>query len=489
LEASPLNRFSLEGFVDTFLIDGYDDKVPITEMHRDWFRMVTSEHPRVALAAPRDHSKTTSINHAYGLAAALFKRHPLQLKVCRTRDLAIEKITHAKDELRNNRKLNELFQLREFAKDTEDDFIAVMADGYRFRMMAVGAEQAGLRGRAWGTIRPSLIIVDDAEDDELVLQRERRQKLLKWFTNALIPMGGRKTQYRVIGTILHTDSLLANILENPEWHSRIYQACDEEVSESSLLWPQRWSRERLLEKKREYIGFHNLAGFNMEYRNIARDTESGFFRPEDFQPMTEEDHKKPKTYYVGGDLAFSKKQGRDYTVFPVGGLDEEGILHMVDLRRGRWDGKQVIDEMYSIDEAWKHPAEWFIESGAIKETLGAALELRMREEGYLNICPDLIPTQDKAIRAMPFQARMRGRGVRWDFDGSWFEEARSELLDFSQEGTRGKHDDVVDGCAWLGQGLRRMVMPPSQDDIDLEDYRWAKRQAKVDDGRSQWTGY
>ena len=103
---------------------------------------------------------------------------------------------------------------------------------------------------------------------------------------------------------------------------------------------------------------------------------------------------------------------------------------MVDLRRGRWDGKRVIDEMYSIEEAW-HPQEWFIEHGAIKATLGAALDIRMPTEGYFNICPDLIPTQDKAIRAMPFQARMRARAVRWDKDASWYPEAESEMLDFS----------------------------------------------------------
>jgi predicted phage terminase large subunit-like protein len=488
MEASPLNRYSVEGFVDTFLIDKYSDRQPITDMHRDWWRRVCSDHPRVAIAAPREHSKTTSINHAYGLAAGLYQKHPFQLKVCRTRDLAIEKINHAKDELLNNKNLNEMFQLKKFLRETEDDIIVEFADGYKMRMLAVGAEQAGLRGRSWGTVRPSLIIVDDAEDDELVLSPDRRQKLMKWFTNSLLPMGGRNTQVRMIGTLLHQDSLLNNILSNPSWYSVRYEACDENVSEESLLWPQMWPKARLELKKQEFINFGNLAGFNQEFRNIVRDTETGFFRPEDFHPMAEEDHKKPKTFYAGGDLAFSKKQGRDYTVFPIGGLDEEGILHMVDMRRGRWDGKQVIDEMYSVEEAW-HPAEWFIESGAIKETLGAALEIRMRKEGYLNICPDLIPTQDKAIRAMPFQARMRARGVRWDMDASWFEEARAELLDFSQEGTRGKHDDIVDGCGWLGQGLRRMVTPASQDDIDEAEYWSAKRAARIDDGRSSVTGY
>jgi predicted phage terminase large subunit-like protein len=320
------------------------------------------------------------------------------------------------------------------------------------------------------------------------MSEERRQKLMHWLLNVIMPIGNVDTEFRVIGTIMHSDSMLKNLLENPAWKSYHYEGTNEDLS--WFLWPQKYPKDWWVAKKQEYAGFGNLAGFNREYRNIAVDTGSGFFRPEDFRPMAEEDHKLRKTYYVGGDLAFSKKEGRDFTVFVVGGLDEAGILHIVDVRRGRWDGNEVIDQMYSIAEAWEI-SEWFIESGAIKETLGAALEIRMREEGYLNLASGLVPTKEKSIRAVPIQARMRARGVRFDTESSWFQEFQDELLQFSQEGTRGKHDDSVDAIAWLGQGMKRMVTPISAEEEEDWEFEAMKRQAMSFNynGRSRVTGY
>lgn len=471
-----LTAEDIEGFTKVFLLPNYDEARPIPAVHRKWWADVTSAHPRVVIAAPRGHAKSTALNHAYGLAASLFKQHPFQIKISRTYALAVEKLRQAKEELLKNERLRAVFRLKDMARDTENDFIAVMEDDYQFRMYALGMEQA-VRGFSWGTYRPTLFNGDDMEDDEQVLNPESRRKAMNWVMNTLMPMGASNAVYRFYGTILHQESVLAQLIRSPRWKGSIYEACDGDIAEDSILWPELFPVERLRDLKEMYSGVQNLAGFNREYRNKAKADEVGYFRDSDFHGMNEEDHKKRKTFYVGGDLAFSKKQYRDYTVFSVGGVDEDGILHIVDERRGRWSGNEVIDEMYSINEAW-HPDEWFIESGAIKETLGAALELRMRKEGFLNICPDLIPTQDKAVRAMPFQARMRSRGVKWDKDAAWFHEHQSELTDFSQQGTRGAHDDRVDADAWLGQGLRRMQTPISVEEEDEIDLKLARIEAR-----------
>jgi predicted phage terminase large subunit-like protein len=491
-----LDASTIEAFSECFLLDHYDERVPTPEVHRLWWTMVTSENKYVAIAAPRGHAKSTALNHCYGLAASLFERHPFQLKVCKTYDLACEKLDQAKMELTENAKLRHEFRLKKFIRERENDFIAEMTDGYRFRMVAIGMNQA-IRGRSFGTMRPTLIQCDDMEDEQEVLDPKLRQKSMRWLMKTLIPMGADRCQVRVYGTILHTDSVLSRLLKMETWESARFEACDAEISQKSILWPERFPREKLIairnmmvESEEESSG---LSGFLMEYRNIAVDYTTSFIRPEDFVPMEESDHKKNKRFYVGGDLAYSKNQGRDFTVFQVGGLDSDGILHMVDERRGRWDGKQVIDEMYSINEAWE-PEEWFIESGAIKETLGTALEMRMRKEGYLNLCPRLIPTKDKAIRGVPFQARMRHKGIRWDTKASWFPAHRQEVLEFTQEGTRGAHDDRFDADAWLAIGLKRMVTAESNEEQEerefLEDRDSAfEADAENDSVEFKWTGY
>lgn len=486
MTARLLDAQTIEAFVDNFLIDRYEERRPTPNCHRLWWKMVTSSSQKVAFAAPRGHAKTTAINHAYGLAASLFQIHPFQLKVSRNYDLACERIEQAKTELTENEKLRHIFRLKRFVRERENDFIAEMSDGYKFRMMAIGMEQA-TRGRSWGTMRPTLIMGDDLEDDEQVMNKDRRDKAMGWIMKTLLPMGGERTEFRIFGTILHNDSCLVRLLNMKSWKTAIFEACDDQVTEKSILWPQKFPRQRLLDIKQEYVDAGNIAGFNMEYRNIARDTTSGYFRPEDLLPMGEGVDQKTLTYYVGMDFAISETQRSDYTVLVVAGLDDAGMLYVVDVTRLRTeDGNKIIDEMFAVERAYQ-PDEWFLEEGAIRKALGAALELRQREEGengtYLNMRL-FTPSKEKTIRAKNIQARIRAKAVRFRTDAGWFAEFADELEQFP----RGKHDDQVDALAYIGLGLAQMVTPLTREEEEEEEREFQVRE-QMTLGRSEVTGY
>ncbi len=459
-----LTAEAVEGFVGEYLLPMYADPRPFKQFHREILRDCCAADPHVALALPRGHSKSATVNLGYSLAAAMLRFEPYQIKVSRTRKIANEFLGTVKWQLSDNQKLREEFGIlppAEWPRDTEDDFICKFEDGYQIRMTSFGCEQP-MRGTNWNTVRPGLVICDDMEDDEQVLSPDRREKVFNWFMSTLMPIGTPATKFRVIGTILHAESLLQGLMEADGWTTRVYEACDDEVSEKSLLWPELWSQTRLLKEKKMYSDRHNLVKFNMEYRNIALDMSSGFFQPQDFLPTEDSDYNKRGTYYVGGDFAISTAERRDYTVFPVGKLDEEGYLDIVDIRRGRWDGKQIIDEMFSIEETY-HPERWFVESGAIQKALGPAIELEQRaRQVYMNLEP-IIPTKDKMTRARSIQARMRGKGVRFDKRAPWYGDLEQEMLQFP----RGRHDDQVDGMTLLGLGLANMVAPMS--DREYED--------------------
>ena len=479
-----LNAAAIEGLVDQFLLERFHEKKPIADAHRQWWRLCCRPEPQIAFAAPRGHGKSVAVNHCFGLAAALFETHPFQLKVSKTYALACEKVEQAKQELLTNDKIKGIFQLADIERDRENDFIAVMASGYRFRMMALGMGQA-TRGLSWGTMRPTLILGDDMEDDEEVLNNERREKGMRWVMNTLLPMGGDNTVVRIFGTILHQDSILNRLIRM--WHGKIWQACDAEVSDASILWPEKFNRERLLKIRDNYVKAGNLVGFSMEYRNIAIDTSSGFFRKEDFRPLTEDDEKKQFTYYCGVDFAISTRERRDYTVMVVAGLCPEGVLYIVDVVRGRWDGNQIIEEMLALERAYR-PQEWYIEAGAIQKALGPAMEIRMREEEegkglYMNLCP-MTPSVDKERRARSIQARIRARAVKFHRNASWFPDFEQELIQFP----RGQHDDQVDALAWIGLGLARMTTPLTLGEEAEFEFEREKRET-VTLGRSAVTGY
>ncbi len=483
-----LDSHVIEAFTEQFLLDNYNERAPIPACHREWWTLATSKHRRIAFAAPRGHAKSTAINHAYGLAAALFQQHPFQIKVSKTYDLACEKIEQAKQELLNNDKIRHIFRLKAIIRDRENDFIAEMSDGYRFRMRALGMNQA-TRGLSWGTIRPTLIQGDDMEDDEEVLNLERREKSWRWIFNTLLPMGGDNTDIRIYGTILHHDSILARLVKNKSWHGKVWEACDAAISPESILWPQKFTSARLTDIRQQYIDAGNLIGFNMEYRNIAQDDVGGYLLKSDFLSMDEEDHKKKKTFYVGGDFAISKEKRRDFTCFRIGGLDSDGLLHMVDERRGRWDADEIIAAMLEIEEFYE-PEAWFVESGQIFLAIKTALDRAMREanEGkgvFLNLIP-MKPVKDKRVRGRPLQKRMRAKATRWDKDMPEYRDQEEELIQFRGGDER---NDRFDAAAWLVFGIeQRGVVPETEEEEEEMEWRMARREA-VADGRSSLTGY
>jgi predicted phage terminase large subunit-like protein len=90
--------------------------------------------------------------------------------------------------------------------------------------------------------RPGLIIADDLENEEQAQSEEQRDKLRSWFRRTLLNTGHPDTNVVVIGTILHQDSLLANLVDlnrNSGWNGKKYKAV-EKFSDNPQLW-EKWS--------------------------------------------------------------------------------------------------------------------------------------------------------------------------------------------------------------------------------------------------------
>jgi rhodanese-related sulfurtransferase len=73
---------------------------------------------------------------------------------------AAQFLSDIKATLAENEQIRNLFKIKEFVKDTEDDIIVMCEDGHMFRIQAKGAEQK-LRGLKWNNKRPDLIVCDD----------------------------------------------------------------------------------------------------------------------------------------------------------------------------------------------------------------------------------------------------------------------------------------------------------------------------------------
>lgn len=438
---------------------------------------------RIAFAAPRAHAKSTAITHALTLARFLFRESQYGIIVSDTEQQSSQFLGDIKAELTDNMELREIFGIKKIVKDAVTDVIVEMDDGHQFRIQALGAEQK-MRGRKWGNKRPDYVCVDDLENDEMMENDTRREKLRNWFYKALIPSISKSGIIVVVGTILHMDSVLMRLMNNKSWTSRLYKSHAGFDDFSNLLWKEQWPESALRAIRQEYIDDGYAEGYSQEYLNDPISHSEAYFRHEDFKPIEEEMRKIPLLNYGAIDLAISDDSKAAYTVFVIGGMDQFRRLHIHTVLRFRGDAYEIINAWIELQRI--HDVQlWKAEDGQIKKTLMGPLYEKMNESGvYMNLVP-AVPAKDKRSRARAIQARMRAGGVYFDTEASWFPAFQQELLQFP----KGLYKDQVDAIAWLGIAINELSEGPAMRDLIEDAYDVSIREFDEPTGQSVVTGY
>ena len=502
------------GFAGALLSQRYDNPLPTPQFHRQIWEYCCSPSPRVAIAAPRGHAKSTAITHAYVLASVLFRKHDFVVIISDTEQQAIQFLGDIKIELSENEDLKRLFDIKLFLKDSEKEIQVQMGQDKKiFRILVRGASggSGSVRGFKWRGKRPNLIVCDDIENDEAVMNEDRRAKFREWFYGALLPSLSDDGKIRFVGTVLHFDSLLERLMpptsgdrakftktlglvqwsEDPlaAWKSIKYRAHTDFDDFTQILWPEKFNEIRLRAYRDDYILQGYPEGYAQEYLNYPIVEIASFFKKKDFIPMTEDDHNRIKRFYAAADLALSRKEKRSYTAIVVGGVDELGVLHIVHVFRARIDSKELVDKLLEIQIEYK-PELFVLEKGQISLSIGPFLQDEQFKRGVFLNKIEKPPMNDKKARARAIQGRMRQGGVHFDTEAPWWPSFHEELLRFD----RGEYDDQVDAIAWLGQILNELIEAPTikeMQDMDDEEeiYRTGYGSSFAAGGRSQVTGY
>ena len=500
----------IHGFSESILSKKYNERKQTPSCHLEWWELCCSNHPLVAIAAPRGHAKSTAITHAYVLASVLFRDRSFCLLISDTYEQAVMFLKDVVSELRENEELINFFGVdTEFEKDSENDIIVKFKDKGKFRIIAKGSEQK-VRGLKWDGKRPDLIVCDDLENDEIVMNEDRRRKFKNWFLDALLPSRSDNGIVRVVGTILHLDSLLENLMpglhdrkytvfeplksystnDKKAWRGVRYRAHPGIGDFSSILWEAKMPKEKLLAERQKYLDAGNPEGYAKEYLNYPIDESHSYFRKGDFLPMSEDDRKRFKYYYIGVDLALGESDRSDFSVFVIGGVDESGVLHIVDVVQERMDPMQSAEVFFTLQKRYD-PEVFILEGGAIEKSVGAYLYSEMLKPGRqpLSLLTKT-PSKDKEFRARSIQARMRAGGLRFDKEAEWYPSFERELLEFP----RSKHDDQVDALAYIGLTLKDLVDAPTEKELAQAEWEeevslYLGAQPELSGGRNRTTGY
>lgn len=492
------------GFTGSVLSSSFDEPAPTPDCHKEWWDLCCSKHKRVAIAAPRGHAKSTAITKSYTLAAVLFRERQFGLVISDTYKQAVLFLGEIKRELVANEDLKSLFGIKGFTTDREDDIIVECDDGHQFRLMALGSEQK-VRGLLWNGRRPDFIVGDDLENDEIVMNPDRREKFRNWINNALLPCMSERGIVRFVGTILHMDAMLERLMPNDRdnntivsdlksimkrpkngWMSARYSA-DQDDSDTTL-WPGKWPKQRLAELFQMFKDQGNPEGYYQEYRNHPIDPTNSFFKKDDLIEFDDHDYVRDWSYsptYMSCDLALTTKERRDWCAFGIGSVDDSGMLYLRHVIRERMDSKDIVDTIARLQERFKFNT-LLIGKGSLEKSIGPFLrdEIRRRNK-FLHL--EAIPeTVDKRQRAQPIRGRMRAGGVKFHKKGKWYGPFEQELLEFD----RGTHDDQVDMMSLFGMFLDNLQdAPTSKEIVDLEYDIEFHSPESFDLGRSLMTGY
>ncbi len=188
---------------------------------------------RQAVAAPRGHAKSTNFTFKDSLHAVLYGYKHYILILSDSSDQAEGFLEDIKTELEDNADILMDFGSLKGEKVWRTGVILTKTD-VQVEAIGSGKKVRGRRHRNW---RPDLIVLDDIENDENVNTPDQRKKLKNWFTKAVSKAGDTYTDIMYIGTILHYDSLLSNVLKNPRYKVKKYRAVNS-YAVNEKLWEE-----------------------------------------------------------------------------------------------------------------------------------------------------------------------------------------------------------------------------------------------------------
>lgn len=295
-----------------------------------WQLIDDEEQPKTAICNHRGDGKTTRLR-AMVLHRVIFRRHPMILYVQATHEDAATEMDNVKTEMLSNDFIVEVFGRMKatsfddvsktfgrrawFACNPEN---ALRNPGEPFCFILPRGAGQRVRGRNISlqgkSIRPSLILVDDLEDDEDVLNELLRDKLRNWYFGALLrcvktntfpdPATNRWRRdkkdalwappWRVFhaDTLKHQNALLNVLLRSRDWKHVRYPIGEAVETESGVkyvsLRPERISDVQLANEAQIAKDNRTLDTFYRELLCVAAAKENACFTPDMFSYYTKE---------------------------------------------------------------------------------------------------------------------------------------------------------------------------------------------------------
>lgn len=332
-------------------------QLPFNELHSDVF--ANGEYGvrslRRARAAPRGYAKSTLEALIEPIHDVCYGLESFIVIFSNTEDQSASKLRDIRTEVLTNDRLLADYRISFFRNRSAETKYVLVCGKHQCMFQGFGANTE-VRGIRFGAERPSKIILDDAEHSDEVHNEAIRAKYENWMFQVVSKLGNEHTNIKIIGTILHPESLLAGLIKNPAYDGKIYKAVIS-WTERQDLWDD-WQRIYTdLDNQNRFIdsqGFY----FKNE-KEMLRGTKVLWPEKEPYLYLMKE------LIETGRRAFFKEKQNE-----PIGG--DEAIFDRIHYYR-ETEGGLLIESTNTLLK-WKdlkdHNGQWFNMFGALDPAHG-----------------------------------------------------------------------------------------------------------------------
>lgn len=377
---------------------------------------------KIGWGAPRGHAKSAYLTNIYPVHAVVYQTKQYIIVLSETKDMAVDFIEFISTNLKMNPKINEDFgevlskNSRHNQQDNNEEFVS--HSDIKVQASSIGGQ---LRGSRFRNARPDLIICDDLESGKNTNTEELREKNLHWFNSTIEPIGTPdKTAFIYMGTLVHGQGLLPNVLNRPEYDSAIYSSVVDEPERTDLwdafenilndvensnraveaksfyqknkeemdrgvkvLWEDRFSYIDLMIKKAD-IGSRAFAS---EYLNVPSDEDSAVFQEEyleyfeDNQIYESGRLSNVYTLYAFWDIAMGKNKRSDYNaIVVIAKHKRSGVIYVLEAWAKKCRPHEAMNKAVDIIKQYS-PAVFGVETINAQFEFYTQLQKRATQEG------------------------------------------------------------------------------------------------------------
>ena len=315
-----------------------------------------------------------------------------------------------------------------------------------------------LRGTKILGKRPNIVILDDIENDEKHSSKESRQKLKNWFYNVVIPsVNPKKYEFIFIGTPIHEDSLLMNLVNSDTWKSLVLPVAEDfpPTNWNHLVtsWKDRFTPKYVENIYKMYKEQGRESSFYQEYMLEVVPKDDLLFNLEQVKEYKYEELRDKfdrLTYYISVDLAVSEKSYADYTSIAVIGVTENNHWFLVDGFFGRIKPDETISKIFYFVSKW-NPYSVVLEKVAFQLSMKTFIQNEMVKRGIFFNLEMVSRNKSKLSVIKGFQPLVE-LGRFWipkDYLEKFTAELKHEMSLITNDSILCKHDDLIDSIAQL----------------------------------------